>query len=391
MTADSGDVASRLADLNPYGKALNSADDEEDVVAYSLEAMSVLLELPYATFVSVRSGDPVVADSTYPNLSAGDDAGEPARRALASRDAVTVSGEDAAAVEGPPVEEALAVPVLFGEEPVAVLVGFSAEPDAFDERTVRPLEILATHVATGLGNIRSRQELERARRGVEARNEMIEMYSQLFRHHLRNDLNVVSGYADMLEEAVEDEGELDGDEAGEHVRTIKEAAGRSIDLVDRVSALHTEIKGVEEPGPRSLRGALAAAVEHAEEEYDDLTVEFDPDEFDYGVYAGSVLDRAFENLLGNAAVHNEGEVTVTLDVEAPTPTWVVVVIGDDGRGIDESVQRDLIELGIKGPASEGSGLGLGFVRQMIESYGGTVAAGASPRGGAEFRVTRARM
>ena len=384
MSGNGEDVAGRLADLNPYGKALNSADDEEDVVAYALEAMSVLLELPYSTFVSVRSGDPFVADSTHPALSAGDDAGEPSRRALAARDVVLVSGEDVALEEGPSIEEALAVPVLFGEEPVAVLVGLSTAPDTFDEPTVRPMEILASHVATALGNIRSRAQLERARRGVEARNEMIELYSELFRHHLRNDLNVVSGYADMLEE------EVDGD-AVEHLRALQEAADRSIELVRQVSNLHTEIKGVEEPVPRSLRSALVDAVEDARAQHEGLSVEFDQDEFDYEVYAGSVLDRVFENLLANAAIHNDGEVSVTLSAEAPTPKWVVVVVGDDGRGVDESVQRDLFELGITGPTSEGSGMGLGFVRQLIESYGGTVAAGASPRGGAEFRVTLERV
>lgn len=384
MTADGEQVASRLADLNPYGKALNDADDEDDVVAYALEAMSVLLELPYSTFVVVRSGDLVVADGTYAPLSAGEPAGEPARRALTAREPVSVTGDDAGVDGGPPVEGALAVPVLFGEDPVAVLVARAPETGFFDEAVVRPLDILASHVATALGNIRSQEQLERARRGVEARNELIELYSQLFRHHLRNDLNIVSGYAAMLE------GEVSGD-ARAHLATVRETVDRSIDLVRRVSTLQTEIHGVNEPAPQSLRESMVAAVTRAEDEHGNLTIEFDPHDFEYEVYAGTVLHRVFGDLLGNAAVHNDGAVTVTADVETPTSKWVVVVLGDDGRGIDESVRGDLFELGIKGPASQGGGLGLGFVSRLIESYGGTVAAGTSPHGGAEFRVTLERV
>ena len=385
MTADVEDVAGRLADLNPYGKALNRADEEEDVVAYTLEAMSVLLELPYATFVVVRSDGPVVADSTDPALVAGDAAGEAARRALETHDAVTLHDPDAGVGGESAVEEVLAVPVLFGDDPVAVLVAGATARGTIGEATLRPLEILATHVATALGNIRSREQLERARRGLEARNEMIELYSQLFRHHLRNDLNVVSGYAELLEA---DE-TIDG-ESAEHLRTVREAVDRSIDLVSRVSALHTEIQGVDEPAAQSLEEALTTAVERAEDQHAGLAVEYDPADFEHDVFAGSALHRVFENLLGNAAVHNRGDVSVVLGVETPTPKWVIVIIGDDGRGIDESVRGDLFELGIKGPASDGVGLGLGFVRRLIESYGGTVAAGSSPRGGAEFRVTLER-
>ncbi|PSQ28155.1 histidine kinase, partial [Halobacteriales archaeon SW_10_68_16] len=41
----------------------------------------------------------------------------------------------------------------------------------------------------------------------------------------------------------------------------------------------------------------------------------------------------------------------------------------------------------KGPDSDGTGLGLGFVRALTESYGGTVTIREGDRGGADFRVT----
>jgi signal transduction histidine kinase len=60
---------------------------------------------------------------------------------------------------------------------------------------------------------------------------------------------------------------------------------------------------------------------------------------------------------------------------------------DDGAGISEEVRDDRFEMGAKGPDSEGGGFGLGFVRALTESYGGSVTVGESPDGGADFRVT----
>jgi signal transduction histidine kinase len=61
-------------------------------------------------------------------------------------------------------------------------------------------------------------------------------------------------------------------------------------------------------------------------------------------------------------------------------------MADDGAGIPAAVRDDLFEMGAKGPDSDGTGFGLGFVRALTESYGGTVEVGESDAGGADFRV-----
>ena len=65
---------------------------------------------------------------------------------------------------------------------------------------------------------------------------------------------------------------------------------------------------------------------------------------------------------------------------------VVVGIADDGSGIPEGIRDKLFEMGAKGPDSEGTGFGLGFVRALTESYGGSVGVHESSAGGADFRV-----
>lgn len=372
MTEEADAVAGQLADLNAYGKALNRADEEEHVVSLTLEAMSVLLEIPQATFVHVRDGDPIVADSTHPERAAGDAAGDLARRAADAGELVTTTGREAGTVEA-------AVPAVVGDEAVAVLAARDPATDEFDEESLKPLEILATHVATALGNIRAREELERTQQTLSARAELLDLYGQLFRHHLRNDLNIVAGYTAMLIEEY-------GDDVDAKLTTINETVERSIDLVDRVSALHAEVEGIDDPEPRSLREAVTAAVEAVTRRYGALEVVVTPEEFDYDVYASGGLDSVFTNLLENAVIHNEEPVTVTIEAESPDSSRVVVTVADDGRGVPDAVRETLFQLGQTGPDSRGVGLGLGFVRRLVETSGGSVSYDESAAGGAAFRI-----
>ena len=104
------------------------------------------------------------------------------------------------------------------------------------------------------------------------------------------------------------------------------------------------------------------------------------------MYGGDLLDSVFTNILSNAAIHNDRRVTVSVYPEQPDPETIVVGFADDGAGVAPEVRDEIFEMGRKGPESDGTGLGLGFVRALTESYGGTVELRESEAGGADFRV-----
>ncbi len=207
---------------------------------------------------------------------------------------------------------------------------------------------------------------------------MVELYDRLLRHDLGNDLQVITGFSEVLAD------EADG-ETATYAERINEAAHSSADLIQGVGNLVSTLEEEEEPEPRSLAPILERTVSEAETGYDELTVEFDKAAFEETVYAGDLLESVFTNVLTNAVVHNEGAVTVRTSVETGVDD-VVVCFADDGAGIDPSVRDELFEMGEKGPDSSGSGFGLGFVRALTESYGGDVTVAESDAGGAEFRV-----
>jgi signal transduction histidine kinase len=369
---DRPDFAEQVADLNRYGQAINQCETVDEVVSMTLEAVSLLLELSDLTVYEVRDGELRVRGSTNPEGSEGDAPTDIASKALSSGEIVSQSASDGPAV--------LAVPEGIVDDIVTVIEVRSTTRTEFGDEFVRPLEILASHAATAMSNIRSRRRLERAREDLETRKEMVEMYDRLLRHDLGNDLQVIAGFADVLATRVDDE------ESVRYVEKIQRAANNSVELIDSVGTLVSTLEAQQEPEPQDLRPVLADTVRDVRNGYEPLSIDFQPADFEYRVYAGDLLDSVFGNILSNAAVHNDGPVRVRVYAEEPGPEAVVVGMADDGGGIPEEVRDGLFEMGVKGPESDGSGFGLGFVRALTESYGGAVAVGESQEGGADFRV-----
>jgi len=376
------DFARQVADLNNYGQALNSCESVDEVVSLTLEAVSLLFDFASTTFIEVRAGEPAIIESTNPSLSVGGQPSTVARTAVETGETTVVTGDGARVSDDSNVKTALAVPATIVDDVVAVLVVRTTDENVGDSYAT-PLEILASHAATAISNIRSHQELERARTDLEKRKEMIELYDRLLRHDLGNDLQIITGFADILVN------ELDGDRE-RYAEKIHRAAESSSDLIQRVGDLVSTLEAEEEPEPRALNSVLTSVVGNVRSQYESLTVEFEPTEFEYHVYGGDLLDSVFQNILSNAAVHNDGAVTVSMYAEE-TPSTVTIGMADNGSGIPAEIRDELFEMGQKGPNSGGTGLGLGFVRALTESYGGSVAATDSESGGAEFRVTLQRV
>ncbi|MDS0221600.1 ATP-binding protein [Haloarcula sp. S1AR25-5A] len=378
------DFARQVADLNKYGQALNRCESVDEVVSLTLEAMSLLFEFSYSTFVEVRDDDLRVIHSTNPNLVQGEPPSDLAWRAREAGETLTEYGPDAGVTADSDVTGALAVPARMGDEVTAVLVTRSQTVEGFGDEYVRPLEILATHAATAISNIRSRERLERAHRDLERRKEMIEMYDRLLRHDLGNDLQIIAGFADAVA------GQVDG-QTEEYAGKIQNAAESAADLIHRVGDLVSTLETQDNPEPQDLGALLGDTVRNVRANHGSLTVDFEASAFDYQVYGGDLLDSVFTNVMSNAAVHNEGEVHMAVYPDGVGPDEVTVCFADDGKGIADALRDEIFEMGVKGQESSGTGFGLGFVRALTESYGGSVSVAESDAGGAEFRVTLERV
>jgi two-component system sensor histidine kinase PhoQ len=100
------------------------------------------------------------------------------------------------------------------------------------------------------------------------------------------------------------------------------------------------------------------------------------------------LTEVLGNLMDNGYKYCKSRVRVQA---RSTPERLVIIVGDDGRGITAEEAQTLFQRGKRADESvPGQGIGLAVVRETVELYRGTLDVGRSELGGAELRVELAR-
>lgn len=383
-----------------YSREIYHLESVSDVATMTLEATPHFIEgYPEPTVIEIRTDDLRVLESMQPSVFPGDDPAEIVRMAYDTGQIIVSAGpEVTVAYDGDEVEilmgtdrlgetgeeVTIAAPTIYtdGEgDSGAVLQVYWPSLPRVEQYHVKPVAYLAEHVATAIVNIRSHERLELARNDLQTRKDMLEVYDRLLRHDLGNDLQIINGFSDIVQSLLDE-----SHDAYEYVEKINDTSMASIELIDRVGDTVKTLEKEEELEVKALEPIVTNAVEAVETKFETLAIEYDPDEFDYEVYAGDLIDSVFMNVLSNAAVHNDGDIVVKVTSETPTQDAVVVSMADDGSGVPEEIRDEIFEMGQKGPESEGTGFGLGLTRTLVESYGGGVEVIDSEFDGADFRI-----
>ena len=106
-----------------------------------------------------------------------------------------------------------------------------------------------------------------------------------------------------------------------------------------------------------------------------------------------LLEQMILNLISNCLIHAEGLTQITLRL-LPTPTQLILSVGDDGCGIGEEAMSTVFERYRDGYAlsdmGRGAGLGLSLVRGVAREHGGTLMLESRVGSGTSARVSLAR-
>ncbi len=103
------------------------------------------------------------------------------------------------------------------------------------------------------------------------------------------------------------------------------------------------------------------------------------------------LTLVLVNLVGNAVKHGRAGGGVFVAVDLGASRVVRITVDDDGPGIAPAERERVFAFGERGTTpADGTGIGLAFVRLLIERAGGRIALETSPLGGARFVVTLPR-
>lgn len=224
------------------------------------------------------------------------------------------------------------------------------------------------------------RRVERQRDEIATERERLALVNQLLRHDVRNDLNLVTGFGDVLAEYVPPAGE-------EYLEGILDAAGHTLELIEAAGDFAAFVEGADDSlAPTDLSAVLATEIEQLRAEYEGRSTSVtitDPGSLPSGVevMATPLLSSVFSNLLSNAVFHNdEADVRIDVDVEEREDS-VVVRVADNGPGVPDERKRALFEEGQKRAESPGSGLGLHLVDTLVGYYGGSAwIEDAEPKG-----------
>ncbi|MCO8268048.1 PAS domain S-box protein [Haloferax sp. AB510] len=226
-------------------------------------------------------------------------------------------------------------------------------------------------------------ELREQNRLLETQRDELAVLNQVVRHDVRNDLQLVTAYAELLGEHIADE------EAREYVDIVRKRANHAVELTEtaRDMAEMMRSRGVENE-PVSLRPVLEAELASLREMTPNATVTVDTEVPAVAVLADDMLGSVFRNLLTNAVQHtDEDEPTIEVSVaETEAGDRVVVRVADDGRGIPDERKETVFAKDKKGLDSRGTGLGLYLVQSLVEKYGGHVWVEDNDPRGAVFAV-----
>ena len=202
----------------------------------------------------------------------------------------------------------------------------------------------------------------------------LRVLNRVLRHDLRNDANVVAGYADLLLNE-----EL-SPAAHERVTAIRRKANRLVELGEQARAVDRTLHAAsDETHPVGLADVIDCVGTRAEETYPESTVETVCPS-DVYVEANDLLASAVRELVANGIEHND-TATPWVRVSASVgDEWVYVTVTDDGPGIPET-ERAVLDHGTETALEHGSGLGLWLVKWIVDAVDGNVSfAERVPRG-----------
>ena len=218
------------------------------------------------------------------------------------------------------------------------------------------------------------------------RERYLSVVNRILRHNLRNELNVVFGFASEIANRTDD------DRIADYADRIETTAKRLSDLGDGAREIKRVVEeGLsEQPRPLSVRPVAETVAERRAEQHPDARIEVSiPD--GVTVRADDRLDRVLDHLVENAVVHADTDAPrVSIDATAdPDRGSVTVRVADDGPGIPEAIREVVSGDAAITQLRHNSGIGLWIVAWVVEAYGGTV--GFEPGIDGEGTTVRLRL
>jgi PAS domain S-box-containing protein len=290
-----------------------------------------------------------------------------------------------------PPAQALVVPLLQqGDASVGFLVAALNRYRPLDDGYRGFVELVAGHIAAGVGSARSyRAQQQRAEELAELDRAKTAFFSNIS-HEFRTPLTLILGPVDELRRRATGVDE----QARQELELVHRNGLRLAKLVNtlldfsRIQAgrMRARFEPVDLPSVTAeLASVFRSAIDRA-----GLTFTVDCPPLDEPVYLDREMwEKVMLNLLSNALKFTfEGSITVRVGRE---DTDALVTVTDTGIGIPGAEMPRLFERfhrieTTRARSTEGSGIGLALVRELVALHGGTITADSQEGAGSAFTI-----
>jgi two-component system OmpR family sensor kinase len=219
-------------------------------------------------------------------------------------------------------------------------------------------------------------QLQRSERKQELKSQESRVLQRILRHNIRNDLNVIRGNIELVDEDVTDPKDA------ERLEQAKETADDLLTISEKVRSLERIDLDESVPEPVDVVNIVGQATDQVRQNYPEVTLDIDAPET-CTVYAGPSLRYAIDELLLNAVEHYDGprdELVVAISI-VERDDEVSIETRDNGPGIPHD-EIEPIEAGDETALQHGSGIGLWVVQWVCDRYDGSVSFGEQSHDGA---------
>jgi len=243
-----------------------------------------------------------------------------------------------------------------------------------------PFEAAETDEQAVLGYARDITDLTAYETRLETQRDNLDILNQVVRHDIRNDLQLISAYAEMLEEDLENE-------QHQYISKVMSSTRNAINLTTTARDLAETMLQVDtEHQPVSLETTIKKQIDRLKEGHEDTDIRITSSVPAVTVIGDELLDAVFRNLLSNAVQHNDKDVPEIAISGTIEDDYVLVQIADNGPGVSDAHKTEIFGRGNQGLESAGTGIGLYLVDTLVDSYGGDVWVEDNDPEGAVFVV-----
>lgn len=231
------------------------------------------------------------------------------------------------------------------------------------------------------------QELHEQKIELEQRNMELDAFARTVAHDLKNPLNIVVGYADILTETC-----IDSEESMESIKAIMQAANKMTNIIDALLLLagvsrqqHVDTTPLDMNS--ILTQVLNERLNKMLKEYNGVinVSEHLPTAVGYQPW----IEEVWVNYLSNGLKYGGHPPAMDVGADIQEEGMIRFWVHDNGPSLPPELQAKLFTpfTRLHKDRAEGHGLGLSIVRQVIEKLGGKVGIKSEPGQGCLFYFT----